>query len=344
MANLLSRSAIMLLGCVFIYSGNAWGDEHVYRIYNFHGAIDAPCQDEAEDLGQRLAAEEDVQVLGAVCEHDESTDRTTVGIRYRREAPLNLVSTYTFESTYDPKGLYRSRRECQRNLSADRSTFREQTRLEAFLSFCAKDRSRGRWYPHIDAFGNARRIPSRSSWKSDQPIGWSQEEMFDFVADRLSDRGVFLSHLVWNDSPLRGGATAFYYAPPEQVRMPFSSKVAATLPGIGACKSQADALDHQLSERDDIDSLITFCSSPWRNPRNFELNVVYVGRHWLDLKYSSSSYDSLRLCEANRPAITDQLRSVYGDRIKGSVCGLTPFSNDNRDGYYVIALKQLGRD
>jgi len=314
---------------------------HTYKIYNFPDSDrGVSCQQRAVEMSNRLDDREGITVSGAICEYDSLLERNRIVIAYESAKELKLVSTYTFWATYQKKGNYQSEEECLAQLASEENTFVQQTGLEVFVSLCSKEKRQSiqAWYAHIDGFGDAERVPGRSSWRSKSIYGVTFDSLFNEISTRLRGRDMDLGNLVVRPNSTSGDVTIFYYGNSENIRLDFSSTEVISLAGLSNCQSQVSNLRSQLESSDRINLATAYCSSSYSNPSRFQSTIVYEGNSWLRDVYASETFDSLASCLANEKYIGDQMKAVYGDKIVAAICGNKRFDYSRAPKYYVLGL------
>lgn len=331
--------AAILLGVSF---SSAEAATHVHKIYGL-GPESAPnCEAMIDDIAASIAQQYNVQVAASFCETSPSTGRTTGLVSYSAAEALTEVSTYTFGATYAPKGIYQSREHCVTALARETEIFERFTGLSVAYSFCGKEalRTRNSWYPYITAFGTPEMEPFRLSWRSDKPYDLGTEEILAGLNQYFPSEAVTFTHVIYHYSGVSGEFGAFFYARPEtRADISVYSNTVASIPGLQACHEAALRLRQESVLVAGKPVALSYCASDYSNPSKFQLTIVHEGMTFLDSIQDSRKFDSLAACNAERPSIEAELRTVHGDKLVTTICGHPRFSLASGAPFYVIAAK-----
>lgn len=333
---------LLTLAFALIMTSQASAATHAHRIFSITNDTTDDCNAFVRAIAQRVESLHQVRVVASLCQTSGASDRLTGVISYEAAAALPEISTYTLGSTYAPKGIYRDKIACEQALAVESETFEQQTGLAPTYAFCSREplSSRHSWYPYLTAFGEFQKKPGRSSWHSDAPHGATRDSMLAVLNSHFADRGIEFLHLTYHDGGASGDLSSFYYAPVDAERVALNGNTVATIPGLTACTETAARLQETQVSIGGNPLILAYCSSGYSNPSKFELVVLSEGLVFLDSIQDSRRFDSLESCEASRPAIEQELRSIHGDKLALTVCGHPRFSLTRGAPFFVIAAKR----
>lgn len=333
---------IIFLFVVKYLTTTAFAGAQVHRVYGLNPDTVTNCEAMVKEIASKIQRDQGVPVAASFCEQSSSTGRITGLISYSADEPLTEISTYTLGATYAAKGIYPSRGYCEEMLQREITIFETNTDLSATYAFCSREplNSKNPWYPYITAFGIAKKVPFRSSWRSDRPYGTDTTIIRDALEQHFSDREARFIHLVYRNTGASGELTAFYYTPQEHTPLEIYDSVAASIPGLEACNSTAARIIAEGTQINERQVILSYCTSGYSNPTKFELVLVHEGMEFLDSIQHNQSFSSIQSCELSRSSIEGELRTVYGEKIITTVCGHPRFSLSRGAPYFVIAAKR----
>jgi hypothetical protein len=337
----MKQLTLFLFVSIFL-TNFANAETQVHRVYGLNLETVSNCEAMIDNIATQLENKHNVDVVGSFCETSTVTNRTTGVISYDADEPLKEVSTYTIGAIYASKGIFQTKQRCEQMLQQEILIFQTNTGLSETYAFCSKEslQSDNSWFPHITAFGVAKKIPYRSFWHSDMPYGIDSAQIKTALNQYYQNQAAEFVHVTYRDTGASGQLTSLYYAEPEYVPLTVHQSVVATIPGLLACTSNVSRFRDEGVGIDDRPLILSYCSSGYSNPRKFELVLLHETSAYLDSFLHSEKFFSLDLCESARPSIEAELRTVYGNKLVTTICGHERFSLSIGPPFSIVAIKQ----
>ena len=314
--------------------------QSLLRVYNFQWTDSRSCDAHAAAFAQNITDKAGVQVELAMCEYVDATDRTNLVFKINSDTSIRKVSTSS-ASTYDPRGFYATRASCEKYLQWERNVFKQQTGLEALVSFCAKESaSRHRpWYAHLVGIGEPQKIPVSSSWYSSIPHAPKRSEIFTKMKARLASHGFLLTHAAFRNRGLGGGTTVQMYGPTGRFRPSFRSELLVTVDGLAQCSQVNAQMERRAESQENFKYITSYCASPYSNPRHFDLTVAYLPGGYSKIEYSHQTFSSLQDCQNNTKSLLERMNIINEGFIPVTyVCGARPFSGEAWKNIFRLAV------
>jgi hypothetical protein len=320
---------------LFIFTGLlaapiANAGEYTYSAYGYTSQNGETCQSAAQELRSRFEAITGITPYGFGCDYQDSTKETHILIKYRADAPLNVVSNQPWNAIYEPAGIYSSKEACLEQRLAQVGLFEQQTGLRAFASYCAFKRlTQGmNWHIYIDAFGETSRLPWRSSINTTTPFFPNSADVEHDIVTKLRTKNVTLAAMVWRPYRPTNKLTLIGFAN-EDIRI--QSRSLASIQGLDHCSSIQRDLAQSLAGNPDY--VTSYCESSKSEPRNFELSAVGF-KELSTTRISAETYPSLEECQGQLPRIQSEQRGLHGPELT-SFCGFSLYSQEAWRGIFI---------
>lgn len=314
----MKKNALFLSS--FFFVGLAQAASYTYTFRGYPVAEGINCHQAAIALGEKWAQASGTSVLVSRCESMESSG-AVVSIRYEAAEPVKPVSTIAPQSSPTaPRGIFKTKKDCEANLTEESRYFESATGLAAAIQYCFYD-SLDKKTPYavrIFGFGNPRVIPwFESGLIFGQAQGYTEQTFTEKVKANLKQLGVDVRAVAYHPNFGYGDLTVFHYSDKQQ-RLLVSEVVKVRTKED--CFNSLKEMDGFLNGTD-LAPLMSYCAYQHVGAK-YEITLLNWDKEVLQVNHSVESFDKKETCEAQRPGLIDYYRITLKRPVVGALCSV----------------------
>lgn len=293
------------------------------------------CHETAAEIGTRFQQATGIATLTSRC-LDDSADGYRIEVTYEAEQPAALVSTYTPRGGITPLGRYATKATCEAALAEETKLFEEETTLKALLAYCAidgVDSEKVKWFPRIDAFGQAKRAPQMGYYHYFAiPKGMDGKQIREKIFAGLTQRGLRPIAVVFRSRLAYGEAAVHYYGSRGEK---FAMVEPTRTPTIEICLAQNQELQNAFVGAANP-PLVSYCGNALVG--GSELDVLFLEPLQIDLRPSAERFKTFAECEAQRPALITYYKEKLKRPVRLGLC-TAPTADAASRGHRVVMFE-----
>lgn len=324
-------------------SGSLYGQSKPVHFYNFSTYQGMDCEEFLQKTKDDLSRNHAISLDAGMCEWSDSTQQTKLTLVDSGDSVHKVTSTHSLGNVYAARGLYRNQESCELNLETEARIFEQLTGLTPQVRYCSFHRleQTWKWSANLTALnGVPERKPSRTEWRSGTPHGLSNEEMLSKLRERMAPLGMVPYAFRFRSSATLGRGTIHHYQPTNKDYFSVNSHSLVEIEGLEKCKGVVNQLESEIAESDlKPNFYLGFCSSPYSNPRSFDVSLV-SDSFSINTQYSSEKFTSMKDCDENRVRVSENFDSIYPGKLLATVCGRHPYSTSGKQIIRMALIKK----